>query len=146
MKVVGIIFLVIVAIAVIILGGGIYMIHRAERDRFASIETLQAEFPVGADVSKVISRAEALKAGSYALYEEAGTRKQIAMADSMFDRIDGSGRESFAGKIAELEAKFAERRNGELAIDFPVFMNARWVFVVKFADGRVTEAKSFYLD
>ena len=146
LKVVGIVLLVLAAIAVITFGGGIYMIHWAERDRFSSIETLHVEFPVGADVTTLVSRAEAMKAGSFALYDGADSRTQGAVADSMFDQIKPARVGSFSDKLAELKAKFVVGRNGELVIDFPVFMNARWVLDVKFTDGRVTEAKSFYLD
>ena len=152
LKVIGFIFAGLVVIAIFLFGGGIWMIRSSEKDRFASIEILKREFPEGADVASLIDRAAQLKAGGYTLYEmnEAGgesvdTRIEIARADSMFDGIEGR-EPKFPAQFESIKTKFRQTKNGQIVIDFPVFMNARWIFDAKFADGKVTVVRTLYLD
>jgi hypothetical protein len=150
LKVVGIIAVVLIVSVVLIFGGGLWMIRSAQADRQRSIETLTKEFPVGAEIAPLISRAEALKAGGFGLNmpntETGELGAQVAMADSTFDRF-GSGRdEKYRERVAALKAKFAEMPSGALSIDFPVFLNARWIFNATFDAGKVTAVRSVYLD
>jgi hypothetical protein len=144
LKVVGIIAAVLLVVLVLVFGGGIWMIRSAESDRHKSIETLTKEFPVGADVAPLLTRATELKAADFALYDDS-SKDFAMMADSTFDGLGGTEKK-FPAKFAELKTKFAEIKSGRVVIDFPVFMNARWMFDARFAGGKVTEIRSVYLD
>jgi len=168
LKVVGIIVAVIFVLVVLVFGGGIWMINSAGKDRYQSIQILEKEFPVGAMVQTLPDRAKELKAGGFMLYErqknvapssnpppapisvenssenfDENSFVTIASADSSFI---GKGGPSFEDGFTNLKMKFAAMKTGQLIVDFPVFMTARWVFGVKFDQGRVTSAKSTYLD
>ena len=140
MKIVLIIVSAVVGLLVLSFGLFFWAAGRRHGEVGDVAHSLQRDFPAGTAISGLPDRALNLAASEITL-SSAGEKPEIlAVADR------GVSTASFETEYAALKSRLSETKAGAVIVAFPVYMTARWVLDVSFADGKVTETTTRYLD